>query len=63
VARPDAEADRLSAALDCDPLPLQNAFAAVRDRSVGRWRRDLTSEQLAEVESEAGTLLAELGYT
>jgi Sulfotransferase family len=63
VAGPDAEAHRLSAALDCDPVRLQSAFAGVRDRSVGRWRRDLTPEQLAEVESEAGALLAELGYT
>ena len=63
VADPNAEADRLSGALDCDPAPLQRAFAAVRDRSVGRWERDLTSAQLAEVESEAGPLLAELGYT
>jgi Sulfotransferase family len=63
VSDPDAEAHRLSAALDCDPAPLQRAFAEVRDRSVGRWRRDLTPEQLAEVESEAGGLLAELGYT
>jgi hypothetical protein len=63
AADPDAEARRLSGALDCDPAPLQNAFAGVRDRSVGRWRRDLTPEQLAEVESEAGALLAKLGYT
>jgi hypothetical protein len=63
VADPDGEANRLSGALDCDPAPLQRAFAEVRDRSVGRWKRDLTPEQLAEVESEAGLLLAELGYT
>jgi hypothetical protein len=29
---------------------------------VGRWRRDLTAEQVADVEAEAGALLAELGY-
>lgn len=63
VADPDAEAHRLSDALDSDPVPLKRAFAEVRDRSVGRWKRDLTPEQLAEVESEAGPLLAELGYT
>jgi hypothetical protein len=63
VADPDTEAQRLSAALDCDPAPLRRAFAGVRDTSVGRWKRDLTLEQLAEVESEAGPLLAELGYT
>jgi len=62
VADPGAEALRLSCALDCDPAPLRRAFADVRDHSVARWKRDLTPEQLAEVESEAGTLLAELGY-
>jgi hypothetical protein len=30
---------------------------------VGRYRRDLTPEQLADVEDEAGLLLRELGYT
>jgi hypothetical protein len=63
VADPDAEARRLSGALDCDPAPLQSAFAEVLDQSVGRFRRDLTPEQIAEVESEAGVLLTELGYT
>lgn len=32
------------------------------DRSIGRWRRDLTTGQIADVEREAGELLAELGY-
>jgi hypothetical protein len=63
VADPDRQANRLSDALDCDPAPLRRAFLEVRDESVGRWQRDLTPEQLAEVESEAGVLLAELGYT
>ena len=44
------------------PAPLRHAFAEVHDASVGRWRRDLTPEQLADVEAEAGGLLAELGY-
>jgi hypothetical protein len=63
VADPDAEAHRLAAALDSDPVALRRAFGEVRDQSVGRWQRDLTPEQLAEVESEAGVLLAELRYT
>jgi hypothetical protein len=62
VADPDGEADRLSDALDSGAEPLRHAFAEVRDRSVGRWKRDLTPEQLAEVEREAGGLLTELGY-
>jgi hypothetical protein len=34
----------------------------VQSRSVGRWRRDLSPEQVADVEHEAGALLLELGY-
>jgi hypothetical protein len=34
----------------------------VHAQSVGRWRRDLTEEQVADVEAEAGSLLRELGY-
>jgi hypothetical protein len=63
VADPDEEAIRLAGELDSDPAPLRRAFAEVRDTSVGRWKQDLAPEQLAEVESEAGPLLAELGYT
>jgi hypothetical protein len=32
------------------------------DRSLGRWRRDLTDDQLADVEREAGATLAEHDY-
>jgi hypothetical protein len=63
VANPYAEADRLAAALGSDPTPLGAALGDAHDTSVGRWRRDLTPEQLADVELEAGPLLAELGYT
>jgi hypothetical protein len=38
------------------------AFAGAYATSVGRWRRDLGAEQLADVEAEAGSLLRELGY-
>jgi len=41
---------------------LSDAFAAAHAGSVGRWQRDLTDDQLADVEAEAGPLLAELGY-
>jgi hypothetical protein len=34
----------------------------VHGSSLSRWRRDLTPEQMADVEAEAGALLAELGY-
>jgi hypothetical protein len=62
VENPHAEADRLSAALGSDAAPLRIALAHAHDASVGRWRRDLTVEQIADVEAEAGGLLTELGY-
>jgi len=62
VGSPHAEADRIAEALGSEPEPLRGAFAKVHGSSLGRWRRELTSEQVAEVEAEAGELLAELGY-
>ncbi|HUJ55852.1 MAG TPA: sulfotransferase [Gaiellaceae bacterium] len=60
-ALPDS-VDRLAEFLGADAAALHRALDAFRDSSVGRWRRDLAAEQLAEVESEAGGLLAKLGY-
>ena len=59
---PGASAERLARHLGLDPQLLTGSLAAARDRSVGRWRRDLTPEQLEDVEQEAGPLLRELGY-
>lgn len=59
---PGAEADRVAAALGTEPEPLRRAFEAAHGSSVGRWRHELTAEQIADVEAEAGGLLAELGY-
>jgi hypothetical protein len=42
--------------------PLARAFEAVHGDSVGRYRNELSPEELADVELEAGSLLAELGY-
>ena len=42
--------------------PLAEALARAHAASVGRYRADLTDEQLADVEDEAGDLLRELGY-
>jgi hypothetical protein len=39
------------------------ALDGFRDSSIGRWEKELTAEQLADVEAEAGPLLRELGYT
>lgn len=55
-------ADRLAEFLDADAAALHRALDAFRDTSIGRWRRDLSAEQVADVEAEAGELLAELGY-
>jgi hypothetical protein len=62
AADPGAAASLIAARLETDPEPLAEALAAVHGRSVGRWRRDLTAEQVADVEREAGPLLRELGY-
>jgi Sulfotransferase family len=62
VESPHTEADRMAEALGSEPEPLRRAFAKVHGSSLGRWRRDLAPEQIAEVEAEAGELLAELGY-
>jgi hypothetical protein len=62
VADPRAEAERVAGAIGADPMPLQDAFVRVHGSSLGRWRRDLTPEQLEAVEAEAGTLLNDLGY-
>ena len=63
VADPGGEARRVARALDTDPDRLAASFGEVHADSIGRWRRELTPEQLADVEAEAGTLLRELGYT
>jgi hypothetical protein len=62
AADPAAAADRIAERLETEPRRLAGALTAVHNRSIGRWRRDLTAEQLADVEREAGALLHELGY-
>ncbi|CAN5283292.1 hypothetical protein BH18ACT14_BH18ACT14_04580 [soil metagenome] len=62
VADPDAVAAELAVFLDAPVPGLARALRGAHDESVGRFRRDLTLEQLAGVESEAGQLLAELSY-
>jgi Sulfotransferase family len=63
VENPHAEADRIAEALGSEAEPLRRAFAEVHGSSVGRWRGDLSPEQIADVEAEAGGLLSELGYS
>lgn len=63
AADPAAAAAALAPALDAPVGPLGDALARVHRGSVGRYRTDLSPEQLADVEDEAGTLLRELGYS
>jgi hypothetical protein len=48
--------------LGVPPPVLLEPLSRVHARSVGRYRRDLTADQMRDVEREAGPLLAELGY-
>jgi hypothetical protein len=57
-----ATAEQLADALGAPPTAVAAALGQAHVSSVGRYKRDLTSEQLAEVEAEAGDLLRELGY-
>jgi Sulfotransferase family len=62
VGDPDASATLLAGELGTDPARVRWSLRNGHANSVGRWRRDLTPEQVADVEREAGPLLAELGY-
>ncbi|MGH3008273.1 MAG: hypothetical protein ACRDLM_02530 [Gaiellaceae bacterium] len=57
-----AQADRLAAFLGANVTSMHRSLDDFRDSSIGRWKRELTPAQLADVESEAGPLLAQLGY-
>jgi hypothetical protein len=63
VSDPSDATESLAHTLGVGSDELTAAFASAHANSVGRWRRDLTPEQLADVEAEAGDLLAELGYS
>src|SRR5256885_6447034 len=63
AADPETAAERLAAHIGADPVILARALSRVHAESVGRWRRNLTPEQVAEVESEAAELMEELGYS
>lgn len=62
VSEPDAAAAPVAQRLGVDAASVAAAFAQVHDRSAGRWRRDLSPEQLADIEREAGNTLVALGY-
>lgn len=62
VADPALAATPVAERLGVAVTEVAEVFGRVHDRSAGRWRRDLTPEQLDDVEREAGPLLRELGY-
>jgi hypothetical protein len=62
VTDPEHAAREIATHLGVDATELLRRLAAAHDRSIGRFARDLGADQLADVESEAGPLLRELGY-
>lgn len=62
VADPEGATYPLARSLGVGSDALSTAFAAAHSNSVGRWRRELTDDQLEDVDAEAGLLLTELGY-
>ena len=62
VANPESVAAELADVLAVPAAPLAHALQGAHGRSVGRYRQELTREQLDEVMDESGALLAELGY-
>lgn len=59
---PDEVAAELADYLAAPVNHLVAAVGRVHRESVGRWRRDLDEDQLADVLEEAGELLSQLGY-
>ena len=55
-------APRIAEHLGVEHAPLAESLGRFHDRSIGRYRRDLSPEQLADVERIAGPLLRALGY-
>jgi hypothetical protein len=62
ASNPATAALAVAEALGVDHEKVAERFARVHDRSAGRWRRDLSTDELADVEREAGEALAALGY-
>ncbi len=62
ATEPSVVARELAAYLDAPADALVVALRRAHPESIGRYRRDLSEEQLADVNTEAGDLLRELGY-
>lgn len=63
AANPAGVAGKLAAHLDAPEDALITALSRAHGTSVGRYRGDLSAEQLDDVLAEAGDLLRELGYS
>lgn len=66
VTVPMTAADVLGKFLGTSPVGLEalrGGLAGAKPDSVGRWRRELSETQVAEVEHEIGPLLTKLGYS
>jgi hypothetical protein len=60
---PANAAAALGAHIEAPVDPLARALGRAHTASIGRYQRDLSDEQLADVLAEAGELLRELGYS
>jgi hypothetical protein len=58
-----AVARRIAEHIGADPVLLSHSLSDMHAESIARWRNDLTPEQVADLETEAGDLLRELGYS
>ena len=63
AADPDAASEPLAAHIGADPNLLAQALRGMHAESVGRWHRNLTPQQVDEVEAEAAEIMLELGYS
>jgi hypothetical protein len=62
AADPASAAQTVAEHLVGDPAALRESLGRFTDTSIGRYRQDLSPEQLEDVQREAGPLLAALGY-
>jgi Sulfotransferase family len=60
VADPASAGQELAHALGVPSETMVAALGGAHASSVGRWRRDLTAEQLADVDAEVGDLLTQI---
>ena len=63
AADPEGASEPIAVHIGADPVLLARALGRMHAESIGRWRRNLTPQQVEEVEAEAGELMEELGYS